>query len=320
MKKENENLKNTVNINKTEYLTSVEKLEKNLLELKQNFDELSIKNLVEKKNSEKNIIKINEPKKVESKPENFEFVSTISSQLFNKNIYGNRFCLFVASDNKIYVVYGIFGVLSYDLECYDILQNKKNIIINKLHDDTFDSCRYYFYEKCPIDLIITTSHDKHIKLIDFFRKSVILDINSWININEKIYINTAYFIDSTIIVPFTNGDIRYYNFLGGIIKEIKNEAGFVLALSTWFDSVENDHYILISNCEGIIVFEYENLNEYHNFLPDEKVSFSEAHVIEKKEDNTAILIGPSFGSGCLFIWDIFTFECIDVINVGASIL
>ena len=100
MKKENENLKNTININKT----SVEKLEKNLLELKQNFDELSIKNLVEKKNSEKNIIKINEPKKVESKPENFEFVSTISSQLFNKNIYGNRFCLFVASDNKIYVI------------------------------------------------------------------------------------------------------------------------------------------------------------------------------------------------------------------------
>ena len=80
---------------------------------------------------------INEIKDEKINPSHFKLKKTISSDLFNVNFCNNRACIFTSlEDDKIYVAYGV--LLSLDLECYDVLNDKKFIIIKKLHKESFD--------------------------------------------------------------------------------------------------------------------------------------------------------------------------------------
>ena len=77
----------------------------------------------------------------------------------------------------------------------------KFIIIKNLHQDSFDSCRYFYDEFIRKDLIITSSLDGHVKIIDFSRYNsfILLDLN-FESLQKKI-INTAYYINQHILVP-----------------------------------------------------------------------------------------------------------------------
>ena len=106
--------------------------------------------------------------KFKNNPRIFTFYKTISSNMFNKNFYNNRACIFTYyKDNNIYIVY---GVISFDLECYDIINDKKFILIQKLHKDSFDSCRHFYDNINNRDLIFTSSFDKHVKILNFKRQ------------------------------------------------------------------------------------------------------------------------------------------------------
>ena len=75
---------------------------------------------------------------------NINLLKTISLGLFKKNVYNNRANIFIScKDNNIYIAY---GVTSLDLECYDVLNDNKFIIIKQLHNIPFDSCRYSYDE------------------------------------------------------------------------------------------------------------------------------------------------------------------------------
>ena len=107
-------------------------------------------------------------KKIKNDPRNFTFYKTISYNIFNTNFYNNRACIFTYyKDNNIYIVY---GVISFDLECYDIINDKKFILIQKLHKDSFDSCRHFYDNINNRDLIFTSSFDKHVKILNFKRQ------------------------------------------------------------------------------------------------------------------------------------------------------
>ena len=89
------------------------------------------------------------------------------------------------------------------MEGYDVLNSEKFTIKVKLHKQSFDSLRYYFCEKEKLDLLITSSLYSHVKIIDFRREK------SWILMNldfesERKIINTAYFINNYIMVPFAD--------------------------------------------------------------------------------------------------------------------
>ena len=307
-KNKNDNLNNSSNdkectedkLDKKENKEEIIKEENKKEEKNEKIDEKKVEGqLSNNENKKKTIIK--------KEPKNFEFFKTITQDLFSDNFYNNRACIFSSyKDNNVYIVYGIYPC---DLECYDVLKDEKILFVKKLHKKTFDSCRYFYDSINSKDLIITTSLDCHVKIIDFKREEseIIFDLN--LESDLMPIINTACLINDKIIVPLAlldSGEIKLYNINCECTGQIKENAGFILGLNSYFCKKENKNYILVSNLEGILVFYFEDLSLYKGFIPkfEEETNlcgFDEANIIEK--DGNLILLAPSFYYGYLFFWD-----------------
>ena len=319
-KKQEEVEKNKINEN--EEKDNTEEIIKQIEELKKENEIMKEKI----NNNEKKLISFT--KKIEKKFEiedekinhiDFKFAKNISSDLFNVNFYNNRACIFTSyQDDNIYVAYGI--VLSLNLECYDVINDKKFIIIKKLHKDSFDSCRYFYDDIQKKDLIITSSLDSHVKVVNFKKdkSEIILDLN--FESTKDAIINTAYFYQEFIMVPFSKErTVKFYTMSSDFIGELEEDAGFILGLSKYHCKRNDKHYALIANTEGIFVFCIDGFCLYNKFIPPKKTEeekkengFDEAYIIEK--DEKLILIGPCFYYGYIYLWDfingnlVYTFE------------
>lgn len=238
-------------------------------------------------------------------PKNFKLYKTISSDLFNENFYNNRACIFNSfKDDNIYIV---FGVTSLNLECYDFIKDKKYIIINNLHRKSFESCRHFFDKTNSRDLIITTSFDSHVKIINFMKENSDIIIDLFFASDFGLIINTAYFINNKIIVPISNkenGIIELYSMNSKLIGKIK-DAGFILGLSTFYWKKIKKYFIIIANMEGVFAYNESDLTLYKKFIPSFENYFikgiCESIIIEK--NNNIILISPCFYKNRLFFWD-----------------
>ncbi len=191
------------------------------------------------------------------------------------------------------------------------------------------------------DLIITSSLDGHVKVINFSRYDdcfILLDLNLESNYQRKI-INTVYYINQHLIVPISNldnGRIGFYKinyaFLDSskstFIGSINKDAGFILGLNYfYYDFINfNKSFLLVSNTKGIFVYSIDNLKFpqlYHQFIPkltleeEKNNGFDEAYVIEK--DEQFILIGPCFYHGYLFFWDFITKDLLNIMKLDSGI-
>jgi len=264
-------------------------------------------------------------------PQNFKFKKNISNNLFSEGVYNNRACIFTSfHDDKVYIAYGFESKSkTFNLNCYDVINDKKFSIFNDLHKNYFDSCRYFLDEEKKRDLIITASLDKHVKVVNFKiekKSELIFDIN--FNSKEKeVIINTAYFIGENVMVPVSDnnkGTVKFYSLDSNYIGEIEENVGFILGLSKYFCEKKKKYYILISNSEGIYAYNLEGLDLHNKFIPamenkeTKKYEFNEAYVIEK-DDNKFILVGPCLNFGYLFFWDFFHKNCIYEIETNRGI-
>ena len=286
---------------------------------KMNDNEKKIKKLQMK--LEKKVIKKDKGKR----PNNYKLEKNISSDLFEKKNYDNKSaCIFnYNEDDNLYVVY---GVKTFDLECYDIQNDNKFIIIKKLHGDLFYSCRHFFNEERYQDLIITSSFDRHVKVTNFQKEKseVILDLN--LEENQKP-INTAYFSHDYIIVPFSDdseGSVQIYSMDPYLIEEFEDNSGFILGLTTYFCEKRDQNFILVSNRKGILSYIIDKFYLFQKYSPgysskeimDNEIidenGFSEAYVIE--ENDNLILVGPSFNQG-LYFWDFISGDLISKMDI-----
>ena len=293
-----------------ELIQENEEMKKRIINLNNNYSSLK-NNFIELQRENKN-------------PSDFEFKKTISSNIFKKNFYNNRACLFASRiDNKVYVA---FGEISLNLEGYDVLDDKKFTIFEKLHENNFDSVRYFYDSLNKRDLLITVSLDSHVKLIDFKREKSkkIIDLNFQTK-TGKVIINTACILNETILIPFSNsnaGTIKFYNLNSEYISELEENAGFILGLSTYFDEKKEENYILIANTVGIFSYNMEK-SSIGKFIPEltkeqkENCGFDEAYVIERNKK--LILVGPCFYYGYLFLWDFYEGTLVKKINISSGI-
>ena len=249
-------------------------------------------------------------------PQNFKFKKNISNNLFSEGVYNNIACIFTSfHDDKVYIAYGFESKnKTFNLNCYDIINDRYFSIFKDLHKNYFYSCRYFLDEENKRDLIITVSLDKHVKVVNFKieKSELIFDIN--FNSKEKeVIIYTAYFIREYVMVPFSDnnyGTVKLYSMDSIYIHKIEENAGFILDLNKYFCEKRKKYYILISNSEGIYAYNLEGLNLYNKFIPPmeiketKKYDFDEAYVVEK-DDNKSILVGLCFNFGYLFFWDFF---------------
>ena len=261
--------------------------------------------------------------KEQRSPTGFEYEKTISSNLFKKNFYNNRACLFASQiDNKVYVA---FGETSLNLVCYDIIDDKKFTIIENLHENNFDTCRYFYDSNKKRDLLITASLDAHVKLINFKRdkSTKIMDLN-FQSKNAKVINNTSYILKDIILIPIsssTAGTIKFYNMDAEYISELEENAGFILGLNTFYDQQKKENYILIANDKGILSYNMEqsSIMEFIPKMTEEKENngFDEPYVIKK--NNKLLLVGPCFYHGFIFLWDFYNRDLIKTIKTSSGI-
>ena len=238
-------------------------------------------------------------------PRNFKLYKNISLDIFNENFYNNRACIFNSfKDDNIYIVY---GVSSLDLECYDLIKDIKYIIIKKIHTKSFESCRYFLDKTNSRELIITSSFDSHVKVLNFMKENSDIIIDLFFPSNFGLIINTAVFINNKIIVPFSNkenGIIELYGMNSELIGSIE-DAGFILGLSTYYWKKIKKYFIIVANLEGVIAYNESDLTLYKKFIPSSENyiidGFCETIIIER--NSNIILISPCFYKNFLFFWD-----------------
>ena len=266
--------------------------------------------------------KIEELRKENIIPTDFKFSKTISTDIFKRNFYSNRACIFISCDNKPYIA---FGESSLNLEGYDINEEKKFTIFEKLHDEFFDSIRHYYDEENERDLLITASLDSHVKVIDFNgeESEKIIDLN--FKSKNQVIINTAYFINDIILIPFsssTAGTIKFYNMNEEFISELEQNLGFILGLNVYYEEKSNNNYILIANTIGILSYNMEK-SSINKFIPkmtlEEKKNngFDEPFVVRDK--NRLLLLGPCFYYPYLYIWDFINGDLIKKVETTSGI-
>ena len=264
---------------------------------------------------------------VNNVPNNFKFKKTISTNLFKRNFYNNRACIFIScQDKKVYIA---FGESSLNLEGYDIKENEKFTIYEKLHEDSFDSLRHFYDKKNDRDLLITASLDSHVKVIVFKRvlnknkSEKIIDLN--FQSENKEIINTAYFINDIILVPFSddkNGNVKFYTMNEEYISELQN-LGFILGLNVYFDGENQNNYILIANTIGVFSYNFEK-SSFNRFIPKKITSqekenngFDEPYIIKKGK--MYLLLGPCFYHPYLYIWNFFEGDLIHKFETPSGI-
>ena len=287
-------------------------------------DNKSMKNNITKLTNNYNLLyeEIEELKNESIIPTDFEYKKTISNDIFKRNFYGNRACIFISCDNKVYIA---FGESSLDLKGYDIDKDEKFTIYEKLHEEFFDSIRYYYDNENDRDLLITASLDSHVKVIDFKRKNSekIIDLN--FNSKNKVIINTAYFINDIILIPFsssTEGTIKFYNMNEEFISELEENVGFVLALNVYYDEKSKSNYILIANTVGVFSYNMEQ-SSISKFIPkmtfEEKKNcgFDEPFIV--RNGNKLLLLGPSFYHPYLYIWNFTTGDLIKKVDTTSGL-
>ena len=255
-------------------------------------------------------------------PKRFTFYKTISADIFNRNYYNNRACIFTYSgDNNFYIVY---GAKTLNLECYDIIKEKKYIIFEKIHQMPFESCRQFYDKINNRNLILTSSFDEHVKVINFKKEKseIVIDLN--LESNIITIINTACLINNKIVVPFSNvesGIIDFYNMSSTKIGKIIN-CGFILGLSGYYWKKIKKHFILVANAKGIFAYNEDNLSIYKKFIPKSKNQkeyngFDEGYIIENND--LLILICPCFYYGYLFCFDFANGCLINKISLDSGI-
>ena len=314
----------------SEIQKKLEENDKNLNLLNKILKDIENSEKLEKKTIGKKIVnvpkinKIEMPNKeidVKENPIYFKFEKTITKCLCSYNY--NSVCIFPSfEDQNIYIV---FGVRSLDLKYYDLKKNQKYILFSRLHKKNIDSCRHFYEESNRRDLIITTSSDNHVKVINFIKKvsEIILDLDLELNRNEKVAVNNACIINGTVMIPFSYSSvIECYNLNSIFIGKIEN-IEIISDLTVYHFGIFLKDVALVSNNSGIYCYIIDNLTLYHKFESNEKengkekMEFNEAHIIEGK--NKIVLVGPQFKSGNLYLWDFKSGVLINLINIGLSI-
>ena len=243
----------------------------------------------------------------EINPKNFIFKKTITFELSNQYCYNYRACLF--SSKKDDNIYAAYGTLKYDLECYDILNDKKFTVIKKLYNSAFHSCRHFYDDKNNTDLILTCfSKDNKIKVINFQRQGskVILNLGPS---HREILIRTSYFLNGKIIIPLSdennNGLIQIYNLETKQKINFSENLGLIFCINNYFHKKANLNYTLICNKKGIFIYLIETFCFFKAFFGDiDDLGYVEAYILEKNEN--LILIGVCLNTNTfdnLYIWN-----------------
>ena len=239
-------------------------------------------------------------------PQNLTCVKQICNNFGNPTDYVCDGVCFFISRNDEYVL-GYIDNEYKSIIFYDINNNKELKKFNSAHDGyTIYTIKYYDYSK--YDMILSSSQYSLVKIWNFNESTKILNISSIFYDNYSSY----YIVYSSCIifnknnfnifcVTADNSDyIRMYNSdnNGNLDKNIGNNIQ-----RYYIDSCELDEkkYLIVGGYQGVEVYNYPDLNQYHYFKEDNNSQYHYyAKIVETNHGYNLIEVG-SFNT--INIWD-----------------
>ena len=202
-------------------------------------------------------------------PINIEYLQDLSNDSNNQfSIYylDNKFCVFKAINNIIYLIYSSnkFSIISYDL-----VNNKKINEIKKAHYYTVKGIRYIYDKFQKRDLIISISDDI-IKLWNINNFECILEIKR--NDKNEFY-NSACFltnINQIFIIAGNRKPIQVFDLNGNIQKEINKTDNFIFFIDAYYDEKLSKNFIITGNDGYSKSYDFINNKLYYKYSMNNK--------------------------------------------------
>ena len=209
-----------------------------------------------------------------------------------------------------------WGTPQFSIETYDLEKDAKSILI-PAHSSTIFSCRHYLDRKNKIDMIISSSYDKSVKVWNFNNNmSCLLNIAG---AHSGYYIYSAcILIDEVenknyIISSAPSEYSKIWNFQGTLVSTfgVNNESTYFI--STWFYQKAKKHYIINANSSDVKVYDFKTHKLYASFKGTPHTWHMSAHIVEHEGTNYLV---ESDGSGNIRVWDFLKVEIVKHITTS----
>ena len=326
LKKENENIKNTLNVLEKDKL----KMEKKIQIFEDEMNNIKKENENLKKEIEllKSYIKPSDNKKCDFitnseikkiNPLNLTFKKVISESAYCPCVIDNTFTVFKSRiNNNILLVY---GCKNNCIKCDDLVDQKNIKTIESAHNNNIISIKYFNDIINNKDLILSlSSFDKIIKIWDANNWECIVTMNTY-DKNSYSFITSACLLFSEeekniYIITSSDSeydDIKLFNFQGNGIGKISNsKEDKSYYLDIYFDKKQKKHYIISGNNKNVKSYDFSMKTIYKKYC-DKKSNNDHMSAKIYEKENKINLIESSI-DGIIYIWNFHTAENLKIIK------
>ena len=304
------------NKQKKDYIINiVNKLEKEIKELNNQVNTLFIENNILK--NEINCLKFAPKKDVR----NIKLLSNISNDSFADFDLDKTFIIFKSIENISYLIYSSQKdkIISYNLD-----KEQKNCEIRTNHKDYISNFRHYLDKIKMRDLIISISaKNNYIKLWNIKNWECILNIK---NVNKFGYLDSACFLfdgyNNYIITSNSNKNnisekIKIYDFKGTLIKSINQSNEQTYFIDVYYDSENNEIYIITGSENCLRAFNYSKNELYQKYFENNNGAHICIVMLKNKKQLNLI---ESCDDGNIRIWDFHSANLLKKIKVSSKFL
>lgn len=249
--------------------------------------------------------------KFETNPSDLVFYKNICENAHKSNSIDCVFTCFKSFKDEYLVVW---GTPNFNIDIYDLILNK--ITLSKIaHYSTIFSTRHYQDKKMKIDLIITSSYDKSVKVWNYTEAlKIVVNIS---NAHTGYYIYSACLLINEqdnctyIISSAPNEYMKLWNIQGKHLNDfgVSNQSTYFV--SSWFDVKVKKYYIINANSADVKVYNFKDLSLYKTFKGTPNTWHMSAYVFEKKEKPCLV---ESDGTGNIRVWDFHSGNVITTVS------
>ena len=255
--------------------------------------------------------------KFKNNPKEISFRKNICETAHKTNSIDSVFSVFKSIKGDSLV---IWGTPQYNIECYDLLQEKIIKTVHSAHSNTIFSCRHYLDRKGKRDLAITSSYDRSVKVWNIK--------DNWENIVTIPTAHTGYYIYSVsilcdekalqnyIITTAPNEYSKVWDFTGKHLRifGVSNESTYFI--DVYYAVKDAKYYILNANSQDVKVYDFKTGQIFKNYKGTPQTWHMSATVIDINKVPTLI---ESDGNGNLRVWGFHSGELIKTISSGGII-
>ena len=245
-------------------------------------------------------------------PKDLKFLKDLATDA-RSDYSDNTFCVFKSINGLFYLIYPKFF---NSIVSYDIIDNKKLIIIKRAHKGRIVNLNHSIDKINNRDLFISMSDDDLkfcIKLWNVNNFECILELNNiqgykisscFLNDNNSLYIITNY-------CPIEAIDLE-----GNIVKKFKNDDEGIYSMDTFNDDKNSNIYIITGHKDLVKSYDYYKNKVYNKYQDNSGEKKSERYSIIINNNDSIIKLIESSYDGYIRIWNFYKGSLLNKIKAG----